>query len=151
MTIDRRGVLKALGALPVAAPAAQAPPGNGKKVLRYAFEVAETGFDPVSLSDLYSRIVTSHLYEPLYHYDYLARPYKIKPSTASGMPEVSEDFRTWTVRLRPGIYFQDDKVFNGKRRELVAQDYVFAWKRFFDPRTKAPASSSFIPPVGSLT
>ena len=32
--------------------AAQTSAPNGKKVLRYAFEVAETGFDPVSLSDL---------------------------------------------------------------------------------------------------
>ena len=32
---------------------AQAP----KKVLRYAFPVAETGFDPAQISDLYSRTV----------------------------------------------------------------------------------------------
>lgn len=139
MSINRRSVLKALGSLPVAASAAQTPNGNGKKVLRYAFEVAETGFDPVSLSDLYSRIVTSHLYEPLYHYDYLARPFKIKPCTADAAPEVSEDFRTWTVRLKRGIYFLDDPAFKGRRRELTAHDYVYSFKRFFDPRWKAPA------------
>ena len=36
------------------------------------------------------------------------------------MPEVSADFRTWTVRVRPGIFFADDPAFKGKRRELVA-------------------------------
>jgi hypothetical protein len=55
------------------------------------------------------------------------------------MPEVSPDFRVWTVRVKPGIYFQDDPVFKGEKRELVAADYVYSWKRFFDPRWKAPA------------
>jgi ABC-type transport system substrate-binding protein len=41
--------------------------------------------------------------------------------------------------VRPGIYFTDDPAFNGKPRELVAQDYVYSFKRFFDPRWKAPA------------
>ena len=55
------------------------------------------------------------------------------------MPEASADFRTWTVRIKPGIHFQDNPAFNSKRRELVAEDYVYSWKRFFDPRWKAPA------------
>ncbi|MDQ3447093.1 MAG: ABC transporter substrate-binding protein [Pseudomonadota bacterium] len=142
-SFSRRDALKALGALPIAAStSAQTSTQSGKKVLRYAFEVAETGFDPVSLSDLYSRIVTSHIFDGLYRYDYLARPFKILPCTADGMPEVSEDFRTWTVRLKRGIYFQDDAAFKGQRKELIAQDYVYSWKRFFDPRWKAPAFAS---------
>ncbi len=141
--ISRRDVLKAAGALPLAGTAsAQTLNQNGKKVLRYAFEVSETGFDPVAIGDLYSRIVTSHIFEGLYRYDYLARPFKIRPCTADGMPDVSEDFRTYTVRIKPGIYFQDDPIFKGKPRELVAQDYVYAYKRFFDPRTKSPAYAS---------
>jgi ABC-type transport system substrate-binding protein len=110
-----------------------------EKVLRYAFPIAETGMDPVALSDLYSRILTAHIFENFYDYDHLARPFKIRPCTAAGMPEISEDFRTYTVRIKPGIFFQDDPVFKGSKRELVAQDYVYSWKRFFDPRWKAPA------------
>ena len=63
------------------APAASSPP----KVLRYAFLIAETGFDPAQISDLYSRIVTAHVFEALYKYDYLARPFKVKPNTAAMM------------------------------------------------------------------
>ncbi len=110
-----------------------------RKVLRYAFEVAETGFDPPQLVDLYSRIVTAHIFEGLYRYDYLAQPFKIRPGTAAAMPEVSDDFTVWTIRLRPGIHFQDDPAFKGAKRELIAADYVYAFKRFFDPRWKAPA------------
>ena len=115
---------------------AQAP-----KVLRYAFQVAETGFDPAQIVDIYSRTVTSHIFEGLYKFDYLSRPYKVKPQTAAGMPEVSADYRVWTVRIKPGIYFTDDPAFGGRRRELVAADYVYSFKRFFDPAFKSPAYS----------
>jgi len=110
---------------------------DGAKVLRYAFVIAETGFDPTQILDLYSRTVTSHIFEALYTYDHLARPVAIKPLTAAGMPEHSDDYRTWTVRLRPGIHFADDPAFGGKPRELVAQDYVYAIKRYADPANKA--------------
>ena len=111
------------------------------KVLRYAFEVAETSLDPVKVNDLYSRTLTPHIFEGLYTYDHLARPVKIKPLTADGMPTVSDDFRVWTARVRPGIFFANDPAFKGKRRELVAQDYVFSWKRFADPANKSPVWS----------
>ena len=43
------------------APAAATRPARSK-VLRYAFRVAETGFDPAQISDLYSRTVhAAHL------------------------------------------------------------------------------------------
>ena len=146
LSVTRRVALKALGAASVAVVGGASAQATNTKVLRYPFEVAETGFDPVALSDLYSRIVTSHIYDGLYRYDHLARPFKIRPNTADGMPEVSADFRVWTVRLKPGIFFQDDAVFKGKKRELVAQDYVYSWKRYFDPRLKAPA----FPTLGEL-
>jgi ABC-type transport system substrate-binding protein len=109
-----------------------------KKVLRYAFEVAETSLDPARINDLYSRTLTPHIFEGLYTYDHLARPVKIKPLTADGMPTSSPDFRTWTVKIKPGIYFADDPAFKGKKRELIAQDYVYALKRFADPANKSP-------------
>ncbi|HWH83003.1 MAG TPA: bicyclomycin resistance protein, partial [Burkholderiaceae bacterium] len=60
------------GALGAALPATTAAPVTpAKKVLRYAFEVAETSLDPVKLNDLYSRILTAHLFEALYTYDHL--------------------------------------------------------------------------------
>src|SRR5207302_171614 len=95
---------------------AAAPAFGQEKVLRYAFPVAETGFDPAQLSDLYSRIITANIFDALYGYDYLARPAKVKPVLADGMPQISADFRTYTVKMRRGIHFADDPAFNGKRR-----------------------------------
>ena len=109
-----------------------------EKVLRYGFEIAETGFDPIQVSDMYSRIATGAMFDALYGYDFLARPVKVTPKTADGMPVISDDFRTYTVKIKPGIYFADDPAFGGKKRELTAQDYVYSYKRAFDPKTKSP-------------
>ena len=114
------------------------------KVLRYAFPVAETGFDPARIVDLYSRIVTGHIFESLYTYDHLARPAKFRPGLADGMPVHSEDFRTWTVKIKSGIYFQDDPAFNGKKREVVAADFVYAFKRIVDPANKSPVVAGIL-------
>ncbi len=53
------------------------------------------------------------------------------------MPEISADGKTWTIRIRPGIYFADDPAFKGKRRELTAADYVYALKRILDPKMRS--------------
>ena len=147
------GALAGLSALhAVAVAATPAAPTSAKKVLpnqaaqplkvlRYAFVEAETNFDPARISDLYSRIVTAHIFESLYTYDHLARPPRIRPAVADGMPEPSSDFRTWTVRLKRGIRFADDPVFTGKPREVVAADFVYAYKRFADPANNSPARS----------
>jgi ABC-type transport system substrate-binding protein len=126
-----------LFALCMASATAQTP-AAAPKVLRLSFPIAETGFDPARIVDLYSRTVTPHIFEGLYQYDHLARPAKIKPLTADGMPQVSEDFRTWTVKVKPGIYFASDSAFKGKKRELVAADYVYSFKRVVDPANKSP-------------
>ncbi len=111
---------------------------HGPKVLRYAFRVAETGFDPAQVSDLYSRTILANILEAPLQYEFLARPYRYRPNTLVALPEVSADFRTFTFRLKPGIHFADDPAFKGKKRELVAADYVYAWKRHYDPRWKSP-------------
>jgi ABC-type transport system substrate-binding protein len=134
-----------LAALPCAdaAAAADAPKANAGaadgagRTLRYAFRVAETGFDPARISDLYSRTLTAQIFEALYCYDHLARPAKILPLTAAGLPEANAGFTQFTVRIQPGIHFADDPAFKGRKRELVAQDYVYAFKRMADPALKS--------------
>ena len=43
-----------------------------------------------------------------------------RPNTAAALPEASADFKTFTIRVRPGIYFSDDPAFKGVQRELIA-------------------------------
>jgi ABC-type transport system substrate-binding protein len=109
------------------------------KTLRYALEIAETGFDPAEISDLYSRGIADDIFDAPYRYAYLAAPGTVEPSTADGMPESSSDFKTFTIHIKKGIYFTDDPAFKGKRRELTAEDYVYSYKRLFDPHWNSPA------------
>jgi ABC-type transport system substrate-binding protein len=83
------------------------------------------------------------IFDPLYTYDHLARPMKLVPNTATALPEISPDGKTWTIRIKPGIYFADDPAFKGRKRELVAEDYVFSWKRVLDPRVRSTEFQSF--------
>jgi ABC-type transport system substrate-binding protein len=115
-------------------------------VLRYAFLVAETSFDPHAVSDLYSRMVVVNIFDALFEYDHLARPHKLVPALAAALPEVSADFRTWTLRIRPGVMFQDDAAFSasgGKGRECTAEDVAFSFKRIYDPATRSPSISTW--------
>jgi ABC-type transport system substrate-binding protein len=137
MTRLRRICALALALLATSSFADSAANGTPRKILRVAFSTAETSFDPVQIVDLYSRTITPHIFEALYTYDHLARPSKIKPLTAAAMPEVSADWRVWTIKLKPGIYYADDPAFKGQRRELVAGDYVYAIKRTADPQLKS--------------
>lgn len=115
---------------------------QGRRTFRWAFNAGETGFDPAQISDLYSNYVVSNIIEAPLQYDFLARPAELRPRTATALPEISADFRTFTVRIRPGILFQADAAFKGSRRELTAHDYVYSTKRIFDPRWKSPLYSS---------
>jgi ABC-type transport system substrate-binding protein len=132
-------LLLAAVALAGAAQPAGAPqsPQTPTKTLRFAFPVAETGFDPAQISDLYSRTVAAGIFDAPLEFEYLARPVRLRPNTAAALPEVSSDFRSFTVRLKPGILFADDPAFGGRKRELTAADYVYSIKRHYDPRWKS--------------
>jgi len=111
------------------------------KTFRYAWQIAETTFDPQKIIDLYSNIAANAMFDPPLKYDYLARPLKLQPNTLTSMPEVTDGGRTLTMHVKPGIYFADDPAFNGKKRELTAYDYVYSMKRLLDPKLAAPLLS----------
>jgi ABC-type transport system substrate-binding protein len=139
MTFPNRRARAALGALLLvllaASPARGADPA---KVLHVAFDTAETGFDPAKVNDNYSSQVIRCVFERLLSYDYLARPAKLIPMTAEALPEVTEQGKVYTFKLRQGIYFQADPAFKGQHRELVAEDYAYSIKRFVDPAIHSP-------------
>ncbi len=106
------------------------------KVLHVMMEGGEAGFDPQAVGDFYSFTVISAIFDQLYQYDYLDGS-QIVPKVAAAMPEISSDGRTWTIRLKPKIFFADDPAFKGRPRELTADDFVFSWKRLLDPRIRS--------------
>lgn len=91
--------------------------------------------DPVRFQNDAERFVVANVYETLYTYDHLARPYRLRPQLAAALPEVSEDGRTLTIRLRTDARFADDACFEGgKGRPLGADDVVYSLRRLMDRR-----------------
>jgi ABC-type transport system substrate-binding protein len=92
--------------------------------------------DPAHASSIYANFLVVNLYDTLYRYRYLARPYELAPNLAQDLPEISEDGLVYTIRIKPGVHFIDDPAFaDGKGREVQAQDFIYSIKRHFDPVT----------------
>ena len=128
------GAIAALvSSFPLAAHAA-----DMNKVIRDVFPAAETGFDPAASNDLYSGTIGQAIFDTLYTYDYLARPAKLAPLAAEALPQITDDGKTYTIKLRKGITFTADPAFSGKKRELVAEDVVYSLKRLADPKLRSP-------------
>ena len=108
------------------------------KVLRTAFSIAESSFDPVLAYDAASNSVVEEISESMLEYEYLARPVKLAPLTLERLPEVSDRGATYLCRVRKGIFFAADPAFKGKPRELVAADYAYSLKRLLDPALRSP-------------
>jgi oligopeptide transport system substrate-binding protein len=92
------------------------------------------GFDPVFCNDQYSAGAQVQVYEGLTEFAYLKRPVELVPLLAEATPEVSKDGLVYTFKIRDAV-FQDDPCFpQGKGRKVLAQDFVWCWKRLMaDP------------------
>jgi ABC-type transport system substrate-binding protein len=135
--LSLRAVWRCTAALVLAFAGAATFAADMNKVVHVAIVAPESGFDPQATSDLYSVYVIREVFDPLYRYDFLARPYKVIPNTAAALPQISADGLNWTIKLKPGIYFADDPAFKGKKRELTAADYVYSFKRLLDPKLRS--------------
>jgi ABC-type transport system substrate-binding protein len=104
-------------------------------VLRYRMLTKVQTLDPGNSRDIYSGLVLGHICEALYTYGYLERPYTAVPVLAADMPQLSDDYLTCTIQIKPGVYYQDDPCFeDGKGREVKADDFVYAFKRIANIR-----------------
>lgn len=104
----------------------------------HSMDGAPASLDPAQASSIYANFLVVNLYDTLYRYRYLARPYALAPNLAAALPEVSDDGLTLTIRLKPGVRFVDDPAFpGGTGREVTAHDVVYSLLRHFDPAMRA--------------
>lgn len=116
----------------------------GKKVYYHSMDGTPTTLDPVRAAVIYSNFLVLNVFDTLYSYKYLARPYEMKPNLAVAMPQVSEDGLTYTIQIKQGVEFQDHELFeNGKGREVHASDFIYSIKRHFDTKNKSQGSWLF--------
>ncbi len=130
------GLLAACGSNPY--------PGETPNTLHVFLALEVKSLDPAHAQDQPSNVCVLNLYDQLYEYEYLERPFRLRPCLAEAMPEVSEDRRTYTIRLKRGIRYVRDACWQGAEpREITAHDFVFAMKRLMDTRTKSPGTWLF--------
>ncbi|MEP7181896.1 MAG: ABC transporter substrate-binding protein [Betaproteobacteria bacterium] len=121
------------GTLAPPAASADAPP----RTLRVGMPIVTDTLDPARFESMQAAMLMAGIFDTLYALDPLARPAAIVPLAAAALPEVSADFRTFTVRVRPGTFFTPHRAFGGKPRELTAADFAYAFKRVVDPKIRS--------------
>ncbi|MFP4353852.1 MAG: ABC transporter substrate-binding protein [Phycisphaerae bacterium] len=110
--------------------------------------------EPATAGDTTSAGFQGHLFEGLYTYHFLKRPVSedtIVPQLAAGMPEVSEDHLTYTIKIRPNVKYHRNPCFGDKlpdgrwpTRTVTAHDFVYAIKRIADFHLSTGLSWSFL-------
>ncbi len=129
-------LLATLAAASGCAPESDLP--GGQALYRHSLPGVPADLDPAHSGDRYSAFITQNLFQTLFVYRYLARPYRLKPSLAADFPDISADGLRYLIRIRPGQRFADDPAFtDGAGREVVAADVVYSLMRHFDPATRS--------------
>jgi len=97
-----------------------------------------SGMDPINASDQYSGNEVGKVYEGLFEFHPLKRPYELMPNLAESMPVVNPDGLTYTIKIRKGVLFHDSPAFtDGLGREVKIDDFIYSIKRLADPKLNA--------------
>ncbi len=133
--MPRLGLLAGAALVLVSCGGADAPQ---PAVYRHSLPGVPADLDPAHSADAYAGFVVQNLFQTLYAYRYLERPYRLAPELAADFPEISADGLSVRIPIRPGQRFADDPAFAGGRgREVTAADFVYSLKRHFHPGTRS--------------
>ncbi|HKL50544.1 MAG TPA: ABC transporter substrate-binding protein [Wenzhouxiangellaceae bacterium] len=113
-------------------------PAETGSVYRHSMDGAPSTLDPAQAATIYSSVVVVNVFDTLYRYKYLARPYELAPNLAIDFPEVSDDGLAYIFRIRDDARFGDDPAFpEGTGRPVTVHDLVYSLKRHFDPSQRS--------------
>lgn len=99
------------------------------KTLRIALTSEVSTLDPVNSYDNVSGSVIYNIYEQLYEYHYLNRPYELKPLLAESMPIMENQGKRYVIKLKKNVRYHSHPAFNGKDRFVKAEDFITQIKR----------------------
>ncbi len=92
--------------------------------------------DPANCFDTICYVPVFAVYESLYEFEYLKRPYSLRPLLAEGMPDISRDRLKYVFRLKKDIKYHANPHLP-KDRMVKAQDIVDQIKRLAFLGTKS--------------
>lgn len=85
--------------------------------------------DPANSYDTVSSTIVYQVYEQLYEYEYLKRPYTLKPLLAEAMPTIENKGLRYIIKIKKNVLYHEDACFKGTPRTLTAKDFVTQIKR----------------------
>lgn len=112
---------------------------KGKKVFRYNESANISSLDPAFAKDQAMIWANLQLFNGLVQLD---SALNIKPSIAKSW-EISKDGLTYTFTLRQDVFFHNHKLFNGKKRKVIASDFVYSFNRIEDDKVASPGAWIF--------
>ncbi len=110
---------------------------TNKDTLNYAISSNISTLDPAISYDTVSAKVIYQMYESLYEYDYLLRPYQLKPLLAKELPRIENNGLTYTIKIKENIYYHSIDLFKQKPRKVIAEDFINQIKRLAYKPTKS--------------
>lgn len=91
-------------------------------VFRFMSEEKVNNLLPIASIDVYAQRINGQIFESLLKLD--PETMKVIPSIAESYT-VSKDAKTFTFKIRKGVFFHDDECFGGSGREVTAEDVKF--------------------------
>ena len=134
------------------------PAGNADEHVYYtSYAEDPKHLDPAVSYYEHEAAIIDNIYETLYQYNYLKRPFQLEPALAETFPivtvknnsDTSEPTVVYSIKIKKGILFHDDPSlpFSEKHhintREVIAEDFVNAFKRLSDPKISCPVRPIF--------
>ncbi len=110
---------------------------ESENILLEALSGEISTLDPASSYDTISASIVYQVYEPLYEYHYLKRPYTLQPLLAEDMPKVEDNGKKYTIKIKKDIAYHPDPVFGNQTRTVKAQDFITQIKRLAFLPTKS--------------
>lgn len=101
-----------------------------------------THLDPQVVSGLSASLILAKVHEALYEVNPYKAPFDLRPLLAEDFPEVSDDGKTYLIRIKKDVQYHPCKCFK-ETRYLKAQDFVNSFKRMSDPRLLSPHYAYF--------
>ena len=115
-----------------------------QSILRLSLDDKVESLDPAKAYSDDSLLISAQVMEPLYQYHYLKRPYEIQPLLAEGTPQISHKGKLITIKIRKNVFYHPHEAFDGKPRELTAEDFITQFKRIALVQMNSPGRGLFM-------
>lgn len=115
-------------------------PGTGKTIFNINLDEGLSSLDPAFARNQNTIWMTNQIFNGLVQID---DSLKTQPCIAKAW-EIAADGLVYTFHLRSDVFFTPDPLFKyGKKRKVVAADFVYSFNRLLDPKVASSGSWIF--------